>query len=56
MGRASDTSGHADDDARLDETAVRGASVSWALDEARTARLNRRFDLVLLTGHAFQSS
>jgi hypothetical protein len=24
------------------------------LDDARTVRLNRRFDLVLLTGHAFQ--
>ena len=31
-----------------------GASVSWVLDDARTARLNRRFDLVLLTSHAFQ--
>lgn len=31
-----------------------GASVSWVLDDARTVRLNRRFDLVLLTGHAFQ--
>jgi ubiquinone/menaquinone biosynthesis C-methylase UbiE len=31
-----------------------GASVSWVLDDARTARLNRHFDLVLLTGHAFQ--
>ena len=31
-----------------------GASVSWVLDDARSARLNRRFDLVLLTGHAFQ--
>ena len=31
-----------------------GASLSWVLDDARTATLNRRFDLVLLTGHAFQ--
>jgi SAM-dependent methyltransferase len=31
-----------------------GASVSWLLDDARTASLNRRFDLVLLTSHAFQ--
>jgi SAM-dependent methyltransferase len=31
-----------------------GASVSWVLDDARPARLNRRFDLVLLAGHAFQ--
>jgi SAM-dependent methyltransferase len=31
-----------------------GASVAWVLDDARTVRLNRRFDLVLLTGHAFQ--
>ena len=31
-----------------------GASVSWVLDDTRTVRLNRRFDLVLLTGHAFQ--
>jgi SAM-dependent methyltransferase len=30
------------------------ASVSWVLDDARTVRLHRRFDLVLLTGHAFQ--
>ena len=30
-----------------------GASVSRVLDDARKARLNRRFDLVLLTGHAF---
>ena len=41
-------------DARPGEKAVRGASLSWALDDARTARLNRRFDLMLLTGHAFQ--
>ena len=31
-----------------------GASVSWVLGDARTVRLSRRFDLVLLTGHAFQ--
>ncbi len=31
-----------------------GAGVSWVLDDARTVRFNRRFDLVLLTGHAFQ--
>jgi SAM-dependent methyltransferase len=31
-----------------------GASVSWVLDDARAVRLHRRFDLVLLTGHAFQ--
>jgi ubiquinone/menaquinone biosynthesis C-methylase UbiE len=31
-----------------------GASVSWVLADAKTIRLNRRFDLVLLTGHAFQ--
>ena len=31
-----------------------GARVSWVLDDARMARLNRRFDLVLLRGHAFQ--
>jgi hypothetical protein len=30
------------------------ASVSWVLTDARTIRLNRRFELVLLSGHAFQ--
>jgi ubiquinone/menaquinone biosynthesis C-methylase UbiE len=32
-----------------------GASVSWVLDDARKARLNRRFDLMLLTGHVLSS-
>jgi hypothetical protein len=30
------------------------ASVSWVLDDAGRVALNRRFNLVLLTGHAFQ--
>ncbi len=31
-----------------------GAAVSWIVGDARTIRLERTFDLVLLTGHAFQ--
>lgn len=31
-----------------------GAAVTWVEADARTVRLGRRFDLVLLTGHAFQ--
>lgn len=31
-----------------------GAQVTWVEADARTVRLGRRFDLVLLTGHAFQ--
>src|SRR6185295_14259902 len=33
---------------------VGGESVDWVEADARTVRLGRRFDLVLLTGHAFQ--
>lgn len=31
-----------------------GDRTTWIKDDARTVRLDRRFDLVLLTGHAFQ--
>lgn len=31
-----------------------GDKVGWVIGDARTARLRRRFDLVLLTGHVFQ--
>ena len=31
-----------------------GGAVEWIQGDARALRLNRRFDLVLLTGHAFQ--
>lgn len=31
-----------------------GESVTWVQSDARSVRLDRRFDLVLLTGHAFQ--
>ena len=31
-----------------------GDKVDWVEGDARTVRLGRRFDLVLLTGHAFQ--
>jgi SAM-dependent methyltransferase len=31
-----------------------GEKVTWIQGDARTVRLGRRFDLVLLTGHAFQ--
>jgi SAM-dependent methyltransferase len=31
-----------------------GADVTWIEGDARTVRLHRTFDLVLLTGHAFQ--
>ena len=31
-----------------------GESVDWVKADARTVRLDRQFDLVLLTGHAFQ--
>jgi ubiquinone/menaquinone biosynthesis C-methylase UbiE len=42
--------------AMLDVAARRpgGEHVQWILDDARTVRLDRRFDLVVLTGHAFQ--
>ncbi len=32
----------------------RGHTVDWVQDDARTVRLQRKFDLVVLTGHAFQ--
>ena len=32
-----------------------GAAVRWVDGDARTARLGRRFDLVVMTGHAFQT-
>lgn len=31
-----------------------GSSVTWVEADARTVRLGRRFDLVVMTGHAFQ--
>lgn len=31
-----------------------GAAVEWIESDARTLRLDRRYDLVVLTGHAFQ--
>ncbi len=31
-----------------------GAAVTWVEADARTARLDARFDLIVLTGHAFQ--
>ena len=31
-----------------------GERVTWIVDDARSAHLGRTFDLVLLTGHAFQ--
>lgn len=31
-----------------------GEKVAWVEDDARTVRLNRCFDLIVLTGHAFQ--
>ena len=31
-----------------------GEPVTWVVADARSVRLDRRFDLVLLTGHAFQ--
>jgi ubiquinone/menaquinone biosynthesis C-methylase UbiE len=31
-----------------------GERVSWVQDDARKVQLNRRFDLIVLTGHAFQ--
>ncbi|TPL87075.1 class I SAM-dependent methyltransferase [Mesorhizobium sp. B2-3-12] len=31
-----------------------GDKVDWVMADARTVRVGRRFDLVLLTGHAFQ--
>jgi len=42
--------------AMLDIAARRpgGARVHWVNGDARTVRLGRRFDLVVLTGHAFQ--
>ncbi|HTE82339.1 MAG TPA: class I SAM-dependent methyltransferase, partial [Reyranella sp.] len=42
--------------AMLDIAAKRpdGDRVQWIQGDARTVRLDRRFDLVVLTGHAFQ--
>jgi len=42
--------------AMLDVAAERagGERVEWHLGDARSIRLDRRFDLVVLTGHAFQ--
>jgi ubiquinone/menaquinone biosynthesis C-methylase UbiE len=42
--------------AMLDVAAKRpgGERAQWILGDARTVRLDRRFDLVVLTGHAFQ--
>ncbi|CAN5354258.1 class I SAM-dependent methyltransferase [soil metagenome] len=42
--------------AMLDVAAKRpgGDRVQWVRGDARTVRLDRRFDLVVLTGHAFQ--
>ncbi|MCA3560922.1 MAG: class I SAM-dependent methyltransferase [Aestuariivirga sp.] len=31
-----------------------GGSVSWVVADGRSVRLGRRFDLVIMTGHAFQ--
>jgi len=31
-----------------------GGRVTWVEDDARSVRLGRRFDLIVLTGHAFQ--
>ena len=31
------------------------APVEWFLDDARTVRLDRQFDLIIMTGHAFQA-
>lgn len=42
--------------AMLDVARLRrgGGAVTWVEGDARTVRLGRRFDLVVLTGHAFQ--
>jgi SAM-dependent methyltransferase len=42
--------------AMLDVARMRpgGSSVEWIEGDARTLRLDRRYDLVMLTGHAFQ--
>jgi SAM-dependent methyltransferase len=31
-----------------------GVLVEWVVEDARTVRLGRRFDLIVMTGHAFQ--
>jgi SAM-dependent methyltransferase len=33
---------------------TKGESVAWIEGDARAARLDRRFDLIIMTGHAFQ--
>ena len=33
---------------------TKGESVAWIEGDARKARLDRRFDLIMMTGHAFQ--
>jgi SAM-dependent methyltransferase len=34
---------------------TRGESVDWICGDARAVRLGRRFDLIIMTGHAFQA-
>jgi len=41
-------------DAMLAEARCSGAAVSWRHGDARTVEIGRRFDLILMTGHAFQ--
>jgi SAM-dependent methyltransferase len=40
--------------AMLAEAARAGGPVAWLLDDARTVDVGRRFELVTMTGHAFQ--
>jgi SAM-dependent methyltransferase len=34
---------------------TKGEAVAWIDGDARTARIGRRFDLIIMTGHAFQA-
>jgi SAM-dependent methyltransferase len=40
---------------RIAQANTRDENVAWIAGDARTIRLGRRFDLVILTGHAFQA-
>jgi SAM-dependent methyltransferase len=56
LGRAHDVTGVDPAAAMLEIARARpgGAEVAWIEADARSVRLERRFDLILLTGHAFQ--
>jgi SAM-dependent methyltransferase len=56
LGQSHDVTGVDPAGAMLDVARARygGSRVTWVEADARTVRLGRRFDLIVLTGHAFQ--